>query len=50
MQSELYQLLVRSKGFEVEQEEKSSSSTLSFITQLKKLCNRESIISVTMSQ
>lgn len=40
MQSELYKLLVRSKGFEVEQDEKTST-TLSFITQLKKLCNRK---------
>lgn len=43
MQSELYKLLVRSKGFEVEQDEKTST-TLSFITQLKKLCNHPDLI------
>ncbi|XP_055996293.1 DNA repair and recombination protein RAD54-like [Ostrea edulis] len=44
MQSELYKLLVKSKVFEVEHEEKTSASTLSFITQLKKLCNHPDLI------
>jgi len=42
LQSALYQLLVRSKSSDIQVEgDKVTSSSLSFITQLKKLCNRK---------
>ncbi|KAK3091297.1 hypothetical protein FSP39_018741 [Pinctada imbricata] len=45
LQSELYKTLVRSKVKDIQnQDEKVSASTLSFITQLKKLCNHPDLI------
>ena len=42
MQTELYKLLTKKNILELGQSGKMSTTTLSAITQLKKLCNRES--------
>ena len=41
LQIELYKILTKSNNIELGKDGKMSTSTLSAITQLKKLCNRE---------